>query len=283
MKLYSILLLATVVPMVGNGAAKVMPPKVDPRGTRYCDKEVLHLGEIRMEANEWSDTNQTTCIFLDKDGSFGIEWKRGETGTKKADGSSVPNYPKAEFGAAPWSSDEAPAKSSTALLPIQLKDLESAGMTLDVTTVTVTNHGWNLAFELWLSDEDPTQGKARPRAELMIFLGNQPRYWPWEPKGGTFNDGNNTYTLYESSDEWHEWGYYRQWRLGDTDGTVEFKGKVDIGAFLKHHMEADGWDGNLWLTRFEIGNETYQNSGGTTRFRELTFEINGRSRTALTE
>lgn len=259
----------------------VKPSKVDPRGTRYYGKEVLHLGEIFIEANEWNDTNQTTCIFLDNDGTFGIEWERGETGY--GDNPKYPNYPKVEIGIPPWNNDGQPRKSSTAILPIQLKDLKSASMTLDVKTTTVTNNGWNLAFELWLSDKNPAVEKAGPKAELMIFFGNKPKYWPWEPKGGKFNDGHNTYTLYETSDEWQDWGYYRQWRLGDEDGIAHFKGTVDIYAFLKHHMEEDGWDENLWLTRFEVGNETYQNSGGTTRFRALSFEVNGESRSALTE
>ena len=117
----------------------------------------------------------------------------------------------------------------------------------------------------------------------MIFLGNKPKYWPWEPKGGEFHDGHNTYTLYETSDEWQNWGLYRQWRLGDEDGVAEFMGTVDIYAFLKYHMDEEGWHENLWVTRFEIGNETYQNSGGTTRFRELTFEVNGETRSAATK
>ncbi len=182
------------------------PPRVDARGTRYFGKEVLHLGEIRLETNEWSDTNQTTCIFLDHDGTFGIEWKRGSTGHGKGDNPPPPNYPKAEIGIAPWNPKGEPMKSTSAILPIQLKDLKSASMTLDVTTTTTTNNGWNLAFELWLSDKDPRTEKTGPKAELMVFLGNQPKYWPWEPKGGTLNDGHNTYTLYETSDEWSNLG-----------------------------------------------------------------------------
>ena len=271
-------LVAATLLSLGCAEATVRPAQVTERGTRYYGKEVLHLGEIFLETNEWSDTNQTTCIFLDEDGTFGITWERGDTGEQY-----MPNYPKAEIGVAPWNTEGNPMSSSSALLPIQLKDLESASMTLDVTTHTTTNHGWNLAFELWLSDEDPTKGKAHPRGEVMIFLGNKPKYWPWEPKGGTLNDGFNTYTLWETSDDWQHWGLYRQWRIGDTDGTVEFKGTIDIFAFLKHHMEEDGWDENLWVTRFEIGNETYKNSGGTTRFRELSFEVNGQTRSAVTE
>lgn len=269
--------------MTGCGVTNsaIESAKVDPRGTRYTGAETLHLGEVRLEANEWTDTNQTTCIFLDEDGTFGIEWERGATGY--GENPTYPNYPKAEIGIAPWNDDGEPMKSSSALLPIQLKDLESASMTLDVTTTTTTNNGWNLAFELWLSDEDPRIGKAHPKAELMVFFGNKPNYYPPEPKGGEFNDGHNTYTLYETSDDWSSWGYYRQWRIGDTDGVAQFKGTLDIAAFLRHHMEVDGWDENLWITRFEIGNETYQESGGITRFKSLQFEVNGESRSAITE
>ena len=197
MKLNACLLVPTAMLLLGCATANVRPAQVSERGTRYFGKEVLHLGEIFLETNEWSDTNQTTCIFLDEDGTFGIEWERGDTGEQY-----IPNYPKAEIGAAPWNTEGSLMSSSSAILPIQLKDLKSASMTLDVTTTTVTNNGWNLAFELWLSDEDPTKGKASPKGEVMIFLGNKPKYWPWEPKGGEFHDGHNTYTLYETSDEW---------------------------------------------------------------------------------
>jgi hypothetical protein len=264
----------------GDGDGDVEPPYVHPRGTKFCEEESLNLGPIRLLTNEWTDPEADTCVFLDSDGTFGIEWTRGSTGA--APNPEYPNYPEAEYGINPWN-EEGIDTSTTEYLPLQLKDFTSAKMQIDVTTTTTVNSGWNLAFELWLSDTDPTLGPANPKGEIMIFLGNHPSYWPTDPTDTTFNDGNNEYTLYESSDNWGDWGIYRQWRLGDTDGQVDFNGTLDIYAFLKHHMDNEGWDQNLWVTRFEIGNETFQNSGGATRFRKLCFEVNGATECAQTE
>ena len=53
MNLNIYLLAAICLPMLGG--ARTKPPKVDPRGTRYYGKEILYLGEIFLETNEWSE------------------------------------------------------------------------------------------------------------------------------------------------------------------------------------------------------------------------------------
>lgn len=264
----------------GSGGTAPLGPVVDPRGTSHCDATPIHLGEVRLLTNEWTDPEADTCIFLDQQGQFGWTWTRGATGM--GENPNYPNYPEAEFGINPWNASGLDT-SSTDVLPLQLKDFTSASMTLDVfTDVGGNNSGWNLAFEMWLSDTDPTLGPANPKGEIMVFLSNEPNYYPASPETGeVLNDGERDYKLYVSSDSWGTWGYYRQYRLDTHDG--KFNGKLNIHAFLKHYLENEGWDGNLWVTRFEIGNEVYQNSGGTTTFENLSFEVNGQTRAALTE
>jgi hypothetical protein len=266
--------------MNAGGAGPNDGPQVSPRGSMFCDETPLWLGEMRGLTNEWTDPEQMTCLFLDEQGRFGWNWSRGSTGA--GDNPTYPNYPEIEFGINPWN-EEGDDVSTTTLLPLQLKDIDSASMTLLVNTTTNNNSGWNLAFELWLADGDPTQGPTNATGEVMIFLGNEPNYYPQTPVGGQLNDGHNTYTLYESADDWGSWGIYRQWRIGDTDGVVDFNGTINIGAFLQHHLETEGWNPDFWVTRFEIGTETFQNSGGTTTFTNLSFEVNGQTRHALTQ
>jgi hypothetical protein len=264
----------------GMGGSMPLGPIVDPRGTELCDETPLQLGEVRLLTNEWTDPEADTCIFLDQLGQFGWHWTRGATGS--GDNPTYPNYPEAEFGINPWNTDSIDT-STTDLLPLQLKDFTSASMTLEVfTDVGANNSGWNLAFELWLSDADPTLGPTSPKGEIMVFLSNEPNYYPSSPETPqVLNDGEHEYDLYVSSDNWGTWGYYRQYRLGTHDG--KFNGKLNIYAFLQHYLQSEGWDGNLWVTRFEIGNEVFQNSGGTTTFKNLSFEVNGQTRQALTE
>lgn len=271
------------VSAAGNGAGGSggsAGASVAPRGTTFCDSTPLNLGEMRLLTNEWTDPAADTCVFLDQAGVFGWKWTRGATGT--GDNPNYPNYPELEFGINPWNS-KGLDQSTTTLLPLQLKDIASASMTVDVLTdVGGKNTGWNLAFELWLSDTNPALGPANPKGELMVFLSNAPDYYPTNPETQqTFNDGNHDYQLYVSSDDWGTWGYYRQYRLGSHDG--KFSGKLDIGKFLKHYIQDEKWDPNLWVTRFELGNEVYQNSGGTTTLKSVSFEVNGQAREAKTE
>jgi hypothetical protein len=261
----------------GGGAGH---PFVDPRGSEYCDEQPLYLGEMRLLTNEWTDPAAETCVLLDQAGVYGWRWQRGATGL--APNPTYPNYPEVEFGINPWNS-KGIDESTTTLLPRQLKDISSASMSVEVhTDVGDNNHGWNLAFELWLSDKDPTLGPASPKGEIMVFLSNSPDYYPQAADTDqTLNDGEHSYKLYVSSDNWGTWGYYRQYRLDTHDG--KFDGTLNIGAFLKHYVEQEHWDANLWVTRFELGNEVYQNTGGTTKIENLTFEVNGQTRQAVTQ
>lgn len=279
--------LATGGTSAGSGGANIAgnagaapDPFVHPRGTTHCDEAPLNLGEMHLLTNEWTDPLADTCVFLDMAGRFGWKWTRGATGA--GDNPTYPNYPELEFGINPWNS-KGIDKSTTTLLPLQLKDITSASMTVDVhTDVGGNNKGWNLAFELWLSDKDPRLGPASPKGEIMVFLSNAPDYYPTAPETQeTLNDGIHTYKLYVSSDNWGSWGYYRQYRLDTHDG--KYNGKLDIGAFLEHYVNDEHWDGDLWVTRFELGNEVYQNSAGTTTFKSVSFEVNGQTRESKTQ
>lgn len=254
--------------------------QVAARGTKYCDDTTLWLGEMRAMTNEWTDPAADTCVWLNEDGTFGWNWTRGATGM--APNPTYPNYPEIEFGINPWA--KVGDQSSTTLLPKKIKEITSASMTLDVNTVISggnNSQGWNLAFEMWFTDADPTKGPAKVKGELMVFLANAPGYWPTEAKTNVIVSSNGKdYKLFESADDWGDWGYYRQYRLNTQDGA--FNGKLDILPFLKRYVEQEGGNGEYFVTRFEIGDETFQNSGGTTTFKSLAFEVNGETRQALT-
>ena len=57
-----------------------------------------------------------------------------------------------------------------------------------------------------------------------------------------------------------------------------FSGRVDIKAFLDWVVSTRGYSRDLWLTRIEVGSEIDDNTSGTVTVRDLTFEVNGQSR-----
>ncbi len=263
--------------MLSSCAAQKEAFKGDLAEKMICDSEQpLSLGEIHLKINEWEDPAANTCIYINKDGSFGWEWSRASGGQEDRD---YPNYPEAEFGINPWNNYGTDI-STTQLLPLQLKDFKSASMTVDVVTdIKGENRGWNLAFEMWVSDTNPTLGHAKPKGEIMVFLSNAPQYDPATPETTKIiDDGFNKYRLYQTSDSWGEWGRYRQYRLDTSHG--KFNGTLNIQAFIDYFINVEGWGKNLWVTRFELGNEVYKNTSGKAHIKHLSFEINGQIKKA---
>lgn len=275
----------------GTGGATVTGPAVDPPGER-CDGAAIRLGEMQIFPNEWNDGRADTCVFLEPDGTFGWRWSNGDfsapagaggaSGLMGAINPDWPNYPELEFGINPWNA-RGLDRSTTTLLPKKLGEITSASMTVNVKTVVGGTGKWNLAFELWLSDENPVENPgSKALAEVMVFFGNIEGYYPAEPQTSeTLDDGERVYTLYQSSDTWgdEENQKYRQYRLGGAQ--TSFEGKLNIGKFLDHYKQ-QGWSQDLWVTRFELGNEVYSGSTGTTTIHSVSFEVNGEVREAQT-
>jgi hypothetical protein len=226
-------------------------------------------------------------MFLNSDSSFGWTWNRGGTGGTN------PNYPEIEFGVNPWGYNmygDLTSISTTDLLPMQLQDIHSASMTVDVNANIMTpSLTWNLAFEMWLSPADPTKGSTNPTFEIMVFLANQSMYYPTTPTcdttatayhcGSQVTDGSINYTLYYASENWGGPPAYTyiQYRNSINGGNGQFNGKLDIYKFL----QAVNPPSNMYLTRFELGTETYKGAQGSTTIKNISFEVNGTTETAL--
>jgi len=77
------------------------------------------------------------------------------------------------------------------------------------------------------------------------------------------------------------WGSgWRFFNFNVNNGPVStFSGKVDIKALLDWVMKTySGFTTDMWLTRIEVGTEVDDNTAGTAKFNNLTFEINGTSK-----
>jgi hypothetical protein len=258
-----------------------------PGTSSTMEEQILPLGCMHLLSNRWSDPMAAETLFLNADSSFGWSWQRGNTGPMYSWGS-PPNYPELEFGVNPWGL--APAISTTDLLPMQLKNMHSASMTINVdANIMQPGSGWDLAYEMWLTPNDPTQGTTNPEYEIMVFFGNWPSYFPTTPTcdslvnnvacGTQVESGGNSYTLFYSSTQWSGPPAYNymQFRDSANGGTGTFNGTLDIYPFLQLVNPS----GDLWVTRFELGTEAYVNSQGTTTITNVSFEVNGTTESAL--
>ncbi|MGL1935370.1 MAG: hypothetical protein OCD01_10125 [Fibrobacterales bacterium] len=262
------------------------------------------MGDVKLLLNKWgSDAlakdgscGSTYEIWAKEDKTFGWTFDRPDCGGSGA----YPDYPEIEVGVAPFTDPEDAdlRKSTSIILPMKIKDITSASVTLDDFRIDLTSDAsWNINFELWLSQEDPTTTRTpKPEFELMTFWGWFDGRWPCDQAGGKFagnttlpkGEGSMDYTLCHYGPDWggddhSKWDYF-QFRAGDgSDGNAkrDFTGKLDVKEALDWLVTHAGASPDLWVTRFEVGTEIDNNTAGTVSFKGVTFEVNGEEREAL--
>jgi hypothetical protein len=273
-----------------------------PGTTADAAQDYLKLGEIRILNNNWGSEDlgctapkSTMSVFVNQDQSFGWNFNRGDCAG--AMDSSHPDFPQLEFGIHPFGIGNAlvtsPEFSSTTLLPLQIKDIMTASVTLDNFNIALQNQSsWNIAMEFWLSERNPvTDPNPGVYAELMTWWGWDQGRWPCNINGGTgvsYGDkvsaGSMEYTLCHQSDNWADgWRYY-QFRAGDgSDGNIKnnFSGKVDVKAMLEYLVTKRGYSRDLWVSRVEVGSEIDDNTSGTVSMKSVIFEVNGMNRSQV--
>ena len=122
-------------------------------------------------------------------------------------GGAKPDYPEIEFGVHPFGAgnvlETTPPFSSTTLLPLQIKDIMSAGAQIDNFNLQLQSAvSWNISFEFWLSERNPlTDPNPGVHAELIVFWGWQNGRWPCD-KTGDVSSAGKTYHLCHQDDQW---------------------------------------------------------------------------------
>lgn len=267
------------------------------------NQDYLKLGEIRILNNNWGSEDLGCSgsmfeVFVDNDSSFGWNFNRPTCGGE----GSKPDFPQVEFGVHPFGVFEgqgmhhlatSPNFSSTPLMPIQIQDIQSASVTVSNLSINLqSSSSWNITFEFWVSKENPlTAPDPVVYAELMTFWGWQPGRWPDAPgedgsteggccAGEQVNSAGKDYTLWVQRDQWADGWRYFQFR--DNAGPQQsFNGTVDVKPFLDYLMTKGGFAATDWVTRLEVGSEIDDNTSGTVRMADITFEVNGESRSAV--
>jgi len=284
----------TGIPMDQNGV-----PLAKAGDMNTTSKGYLNLGDMRLINNRWgsdarscSGTMQKVVVTTDK--LFGWDFNRPTCGGMHAD----PDFPEVEFGVAPFGTTSpnltTPAFSSTKLLPIQLSSLSSASLTFNNFAPTITTNAstsyWDHNFEFWISRQDPTtHTDAGVYAEIIIFLG-------WEPNRQNGSAGGwscsvptavtvGNFNLCHQSDTWGtapQWRFFNFVDTSNSSGALSsYNQKVDVKALLNGiTAKYTGFTQDMWLTRIEVGTEDDDNTAGNVRMNNLTFEINGTSKSA---
>jgi hypothetical protein len=264
-------------------------------------QDYLRLGEVRILNNNWGSEDlgcgsgaSTMSVFVNADKSFGWNFNRGDCDTQATN--SKPDFPQLEFGIHPFGiGDErvtSPEFSSTTLLPIQIKDVKSATVSVQNLTATFQREtSWNITFEFWISQRNPvTDPDPGVYAELMTFWGWQNGRWP-EPPGGMgpmgtgagneVQSGGKTYKLWVQDDNWAS-GQWRYFQFRANDGPQkQFNGTLDVKPFIDYLVTQRQYSQDFWITRLEVGSEIDDNTQGTVKMSGVTFEINGQSRSAV--
>ncbi|MGL1937096.1 MAG: hypothetical protein OCD01_18860 [Fibrobacterales bacterium] len=254
----------------------------------------LNMGDMYLLNNKWgSDDAQCSStyeLFINEDYTFGWEFDRPDCGYNKAEGD-LPDYPQLDIGIMPHNKEPTDelSISTSAILPVQVKDINTASVTLDNFRIDLTqDNSWNINFEMWLTREDPRDTLVpNPKIELMVLWGWNENRWGCNQVGGKFDSnlnldaGSLSYTLCHQGDDWggqdSTWDYY-QFRAesGEYEKSKPFfSGTLDINDALDWLVTHAGISEDLWVTRFVIGSEIDNNTAGTVTFDDVVFEING--------
>jgi hypothetical protein len=274
--------------MAGAGGSATVDqngvPLAKPGDSKNGSREYLNLGDMRLIANKWGsdelNCNTSLSVFVNADKTFGWDFDRGACGGDKA----KPDYPEIEFGIHPFGAGNSlattPSFSSTSVLPIQIKDITSASVTLDSLNISIQRATtYNLNFEFWLSQRNPvTDANPGVHAELITFFGWQDG-WACD-KSGNVQAGDKGFSLCHQDDAWAggKWRYF-QFRLNG-GSTNSVSGKLDVKALIDWLVSNAGYSRDLWVTRLEVGSEIDDNTAGRVTLKNITFEVNGTSKSA---
>lgn len=259
-------------------------PLAKPGDQKTQSREYLNLGDFRVLINKWGSDelgcNTSMRVFVNDDRTFGWSFDRGGCGGNDQ----KPDYPEIEFGIHPFgigsSLETSPPFPSTTLLPLQIKDITSASILIDDLNINLQKtESWNIDFEFWLSQRNPvTDPNPGVYAEVIGFWGWEDGRWPCD-KSGNVSSGGKTYRLCHQDDNWAggRWRYFQFWVEGGPNRN--FSGKVDIKPFLDWLVNNWGYSKDLWVTRLEVGSEIDDNTSGTVTLRNISFEVNGTTKT----
>ena len=248
--------------------------------------DYLNLGNVRLINNNWGSVSIANCSapmsVTATDTSLSWTFNRGNCG----DDGSKPDYPEVEFGVAPFGKTSSlrttPPFSTTTLLPIQVKNIQSASVSIGNFAINLQNNtNWNINIEFWLSKLDPlANDDAQAYAEIMGLWGMSAgaQLWKCNVTGQSVSSGGKSYNLCHQSDTWGTGGTWRFFQFQASSLSQSFSGTVDVKAFLDWFYNSSYGSGvskDYYLTRIEIGSEIDDSTSGSCTLSNVSYTING--------
>jgi hypothetical protein len=223
----------------------------------------IDFGSRKLTNNVWGagvDETFVSSIFIDPQKSFGWAWERNDPRPRLGENCTKPIFPSVRIGGSPWEA------SNTAQFPIKVADLKSLTLDLAYNYPVVPTGSYNLAYDIFLSDNNKPTANPQPKAEVMIWLHNTFQQ-PVNSYKGEVSDGTNIFKLYS----WvlPNGREYYSFILKD-QSSRPFGIKVDAGKLLYYLNLNQGW----YVPGVELGNEI--NSGsGKIEITRLVVSVNG--------
>lgn len=220
---------------------------------------------FKLLNNVWGSQGSEQCIKSFNDGSVGWNWTRNYSTSRN------PNYPEILHGNKPWGNS-----TESELLPVRADNIWSMEINnLELSTSVNGTGKWNTAFELWVTSERPEGDVSQSITdEIIIFLESEGMDSATLEDEKAVYDGCNTYSYYQYSPSSTDHRYHQFRVQGD-----EIPRKVNLKPFLQYILEQEFTDGqrrNHWVTGFELGNEYWDDTYGTTHVNQLDYSVNDR-------
>jgi hypothetical protein len=235
------------------------PAGLAPSGT----KNTLRFGSRTLTNNIWGappDEILTSEVYLNRDFSFGWDWSREEPKLNPGRTLFQPIFPNVRIGG------DSTTRSSSLYFPIKTGDIRTLNFDVAYKYLTVPTGSYNLAYEMFLSDDNQPLSNQQQKAEIMIWI-HSTFTQPPSTFRGDFTDGKNKYHLYS----WHktDGSLYASFIM---DGSPQLQGQHTVDAkMLLDHLELDP---NWYLRGVELGNEIVFGSGKI-EIDNLNVNVNG--------
>lgn len=264
----ALIIVVTCMSLLFPGCRSDPPIDSDIKESKTGQHDTIEVAPgFLLLSNMWATVEATNQkIYLYKDGSYGWEWQRGNSGV------SDPNYPEIIFGIKPWGQGVA---NEDGLLPKQLKDIDSLLMEMDFDYKLTNQTGWwCITGELYLTEDEPAPEEDITGSitdEVMIYFN-----WKGDPVGPEFSDhikdGAYSYILTNMEDNWGSGWRYSQFRIREK-GTIPEK--VNLKLFLDFIKDTYNRSDDLWLGALEFGMMYYDQTAGRGWVKKLNYVING--------
>lgn len=165
-------------------------------------------------------------------------------------GAPVRAYPEIIFGPAPMGGGQK-ASDVGGVFPLQVSSLASLDINYDVS-ITGNRSGFNVAFDIWLTNAPGASGAAAVTNEIMIWAhtGDFPAFGTVV---GTYVQDGVTFTIYHM-DKYTAF-------VANTD---QFKATIDFAAMLDKLIALGIVSPNEYLASVELGSEVFSGTGSLT-------------------